>query len=62
MYILATGEDNAYTSGDMVCVLKIVINDSYIYNYISHWFLMYMYLGHEIGNNLRFFQLPVIRK
>ena len=36
MYILATGEDNAYTSGDMVCVLKIVINDSYIYNYISH--------------------------
>ena len=30
MYILATGEDNAYISGDMGCVLKIVINDSYI--------------------------------
>ena len=30
MYILVTGEDNAYISGDMGCVLKIVINDSYI--------------------------------
>ena len=34
MYILATGEYNAYISGDMGC-FKIVINDSYIYNYIS---------------------------